>query len=166
MKNADRFTLALSAEARQALIVCDFISMARPFLMHPLIKIILRWSVIEVIAQYFVARLIHPAAIYPASWVVYSLAGREAALRGKTWHGIMAGGAVAIIENMVWFVQGAPGHADTSDLPVGIAVLTYVTLTVGMAAIGAVFGAVGAAFGRGTRLRSEAEDGIRSVSLN
>src|SRR5215203_4604388 len=96
--------------------------------MSSLIKLMLRWSVIALITQYFLAPLIHPAAIYPASWVIYLLVGREAALRGQTWHGIMAGGGVAVIENVVWFAQGAPGHADTSDLPTAIAVLTYITL--------------------------------------
>jgi hypothetical protein len=124
--------------------------------MSSLIKLILRWSVVALITQYFVAPLIHPAAIYPASWVIYSLAGREGALQGQTWHGIRAGGAVAVIENVFWFAQGAPGHADTSDLPTAIAVLTYITLVLGTVAIGVLFGAVGAAFGRWARLRSEA----------
>src|SRR5687768_4977498 len=123
--------------------------------MNRLMNVILRWSVTEIVTVSLIGHFVDPAAIYPASWVFYSLAGREAARRGRTWHGVVAGSAVTIAENLVWLAQGAPGHADTSDLPRAIAALTYFTLILGMAVIGAAFGALGAVFGRRARRRSE-----------
>jgi hypothetical protein len=122
--------------------------------MKPLLRIVLRWGVIEVLAAALVGRFLGEQAAYPVSWLVYSLAGRDAARQGKTWHGAIAGGGVTLIDYVAWMAEGAPGHADTSDLPAVVAVLTYATLLVGMIALGAFFGTVGALFGRRARLRA------------
>ena len=131
------------------------------------IRWLLLWSVIDVVTVSLIARWINPALVYPASWIVYAFAGGDAARRGKAWHGVVAGGAVAVVENIVWFAQGAPGHADTSDLPTVVAALTYVTLVVATVAIGAVCGAVGGGFARWARSRSKRRAGaLDAVSFN
>jgi hypothetical protein len=79
----------------------------------PFVKVVLRWSVVFLIASTLVSVLIHPAAIFPVSWICYVLAGRDAARRGKTWHGIAAGSAITVTQTLGWSALGAPGHADT-----------------------------------------------------
>jgi threonine/homoserine efflux transporter RhtA len=128
--------------------------------MSSLNRAIVRWSIIELIVVNIIGgwssdHLGVPfALLYPASWLVYALAGREAARRGHTWHGVAAGAAVALVENVVWYLQGAPGHAETSDLPLAVTAMTYFTLSLGLAVQGAICGAVGAIFGRWARLRA------------
>jgi len=123
-------------------------------------RAIVRWSIIElivvnVLGGWSIERLGVPfALLYPVSWLVYALAGREAARQGHTWHGIAAGAAVALVETVVWYLQGAPGRAETSDLPVVVAAMTDVTLTLGLTLLGAICGAVGSLFGRWARLRA------------
>src|SRR5512146_2853659 len=110
--------------------------------MRPLARTILWWAAVDLLLVNGVGGWLSrhaglPAGLlYPAAWLVYGLAGREAA-RDRWRKGVAAGAAVAVLEQIAWLLQGAPNHGDTTGLPPVAVVLTYITTVLFVTVVGA-----------------------------
>jgi hypothetical protein len=138
--------------------------------MRTLPRTILRWAAVDILVVNGLGGWLSrhaglPAGLlYPATWLVYGLAGREAA-RSRWRDGIAAGAAVAFLEQIAWLLQGAPNHGDTSGLPLIAVVLTYITTVLFVTVIGAVCGGLGALLvRRRPRISPSAESAPGSTS--
>jgi hypothetical protein len=134
--------------------------------MSALVRTVILWSAIDILGSSTIARWRSDG---PGLWTtllfsctVFGLAGWHATRNGPYVYGVFAGAAVGAIEQLTWILQGAPGHADTSDLPEVIQVLTYVTTVLFVAALGAICGAAGGLVGWTLRRRARRESSVRA----
>src|SRR5688572_2552340 len=97
------------------------------------LRAIVRWTALEVLVvqplEAWLGRQLLWPVMWPASWAVYTFAGREGSRHGRFRHAPLAAGAVAIIAHVVSAVRTAlkdvdPALVGEPDSPIQIIVMT------------------------------------------
>jgi hypothetical protein len=116
------------------------------------LRAIVRWTALEVLVVQtlgaWLGRQVLWPVTWPASWAVYTLAGREGSRQGRFRHAPLAGGAVAVVADIVSAVRIAlkdidPAFGGGPDSPIQVVVMT---LAAGL--WGASWGLFGGLIGR------------------
>lgn len=116
------------------------------------LRAILRWTAIEVLVvqplEAWLGRELLWLVPWPASWAVYTLAGREGSRHGRFRHAPLAGGAVALVAHIVSDVRVALKDVDPALGGEPDSLIKVLVLTVAAGLWGASWGLFGGLIGR------------------